>query len=67
MKTASKREHVRIFGQLGEIFGDKIIPFLPKILQFYQKKFRDIDPLVVTAFAESMGTLYCNMLRNIAG
>jgi hypothetical protein len=44
MKPLQKREHFKIFGQLGELFGENVIPFMPKILQFYQKKFKDIDP-----------------------
>ena len=35
MKPMQKREHLRIFGLLGEIFAESIIPFMPKILQFY--------------------------------
>ncbi len=39
MKPMQKREYLRIFGQLGELFGENIIPFMPKILQFFKKKF----------------------------
>lgn len=35
MKPLQKKEHLRIFGQLGELFGENIIPFMPKIIQFY--------------------------------
>mmetsp|Transcript_42873 Transcript_42873/g.41205 ORF Transcript_42873/g.41205 Transcript_42873/m.41205 type:complete len:121 (+) Transcript_42873:4-366(+) len=44
MKQSQKKEQIKLFGLLGEYFGEKVIPFLPKILQFYQKKFKDIDP-----------------------
>lgn len=32
MKPMQKKEHLRIFGQLGELFGENIIPFMPKIV-----------------------------------
>ena len=44
MKPSQKKELLKIFGLLGEIFGENLIPFMPKILQFYQKKIKDIDP-----------------------
>ena len=44
MKPSQKREHLKLFGQLGELFGENVIPFMPKIILFYQKKFVNIDP-----------------------
>ena len=35
MKASQKREHLKLFGLLGEFFGENIIPFMPKILSFY--------------------------------
>jgi hypothetical protein len=32
LKASQKKEHLRLFGQLGEFFGETIIPFMPKIL-----------------------------------
>lgn len=44
LKPSQKKEHIKLFGQLGEMFGENIIPFLPKIIQFYEKRSKDIDP-----------------------
>lgn len=66
MKPSQKKEQIKLFGMLGEFFGEKMIPFMPKIIQFYQKKFKDIDPSLCQTLAESMGTLYHNVLKPIA-
>lgn len=44
LKISQRKEHFKLFSQLGEYFGEGLIPFLPKILVFYQKKFSNIDP-----------------------
>ncbi|CDW76319.1 armadillo beta-catenin-like repeat-containing protein [Stylonychia lemnae] len=67
MKPMQKKEHLRIFGQLGELFGENIIPFMPKIIQFYQRKFKDIDPQLSQALADSLGVLFHFMLKNLEG
>jgi hypothetical protein len=66
MKPSQKKEHLKLFGWLGEFFGENIIPFMPKILQFYEKKFKDIDPSLCQALADSLGVLFHYMLKNIA-
>jgi hypothetical protein len=40
---------------------------MPKVIQFYEKKFKDLDPQQAQALADSMGVLYHYMLKNIAG
>lgn len=35
MKPSQKKEQIKLFGLLGEYFGDKMIPFMPKIVSFY--------------------------------
>jgi hypothetical protein len=54
-KPLHKKEQIKLFGLLGEYFGEKMIPFMPKILQFYQKKIKDIDPSLYSTLAESIG------------
>ena len=34
-KALHKKEQIKLFGMLGEFFGEKMIPFIPKIIQFY--------------------------------
>lgn len=56
-----------MFGMIGEYFKEAAIPFLPKILQIYNKKLKDIgDVTLAQAFADALGTLYHFMLKNIA-
>jgi len=63
MKPNQKKEHMRLMSQIAEIFGENAIPFMPKILQFYQKKFKEVDPSLHQALAESMGNLIAHMFK----
>lgn len=66
MKPMQKREHMRLFGLLGEIFGEALIPFMPKIIQnFYLKKFKDLDPTLSAPLAESLGVMFHYTLKNL--
>ena len=32
MKPTQKKEQIKLFGLLGEFFGENLIPFMPKII-----------------------------------
>ena len=65
-KLSQKKEQIKLIGLIGEYFGEKVIPFVPKILQFYQKKLKDADPKLSITYADSIGMLYYHMLKSVA-
>jgi hypothetical protein len=67
MNTQQKKEILKLFGVLGEIFGENLIPFMQRINVIFQKKFKDIDPALNIALSDSFGTMTHFLLKNIAG
>eukprot|EP00347_Sterkiella_histriomuscorum_P010202 403377213 len=64
MKTFQRREHIKLLGVAAEIYQDKLIQYMPKILAFYNKRIKDSDQILHPVIAETMGTLTHQLLRN---
>lgn len=57
MKIGHKRELIKVYASAAEIFEEALIPFMPKIQGYLDKKLREGDPQLHVAIAESMGSL----------
>lgn len=44
MKPNHKKELIKLYSVAAEIFEDSLIPFLPKILTYLQRKLKEQDP-----------------------
>ena len=40
MKASQKKEYVKLYGLSGEIFEETLMPFIPKIMGYLQKKIK---------------------------
>lgn len=67
MSMSQKKEMLKLFGNLGEIFGENLLPFTSKIYGIFQKKFKDLDPQLNQAISDSFGTMVHFLLKNISG
>ena len=56
-KVSMKKEVLKIFGALGQIFEDKIIEFLPKILQALNKRIKAGEQQLWPFIGDSLGWL----------
>lgn len=43
MKINHKKELIKIYGNAAEIFEEALVPFLPKILTYMQRKLKECD------------------------
>lgn len=43
MKPNHKKELIKIYGNSAEIFEEALVPFLPKILTYLQRKLKECD------------------------
>mmetsp|Transcript_5300 Transcript_5300/g.4893 ORF Transcript_5300/g.4893 Transcript_5300/m.4893 type:complete len:81 (-) Transcript_5300:314-556(-) len=65
MKNFHRKELIKVLGLSGETLEEKLVPFLPKILQFYGKRIKDADNFLHQPMAEVMGSLVHNLLKNL--
>lgn len=66
MVTHRNKEYIKVYGIAAEIFEDSLIPFLPKVLSQIQQKLKVNDQQEVhNAYAESIGMILHNVLKNI--
>ena len=66
LKQTQKKEYIKIYGIASEIFEESLIPFLPKVLSQIQQKLKENDaPEIHNAYAESIGMVLHNVLKNI--
>jgi hypothetical protein len=43
MKPFQRKELIKLLASSAEVFQDKMVPFMPKILAFYGKRIKDVD------------------------
>jgi len=43
MKPHQKKELIKLYGNSAEIFEEALIPFMPKILTYLQRKLKESD------------------------
>lgn len=66
MATLRNKEYIKIYGIAAEIFEESLIPFLPKVLSQIQQKLKADDQQEIhNAYAESIGLVLHNVLKNI--
>lgn len=54
-KPNQKKEMIKLYGMAAEIFEESLIPFMPKILTYLQRKLKDNDALLHVAISDSLG------------
>jgi len=64
-KPAMKKETLKIIGVMAEVFEERIIEFLPKILALATKKIKDNDPQLHGPLSDSIGSVIGFGLRNL--
>lgn len=65
MKVSQKKEYVKLYGLAGEIFEETLLPFIPKIMGYLQKRLKDNDHHLHDACAESIGTIVHHVLKSV--
>jgi len=64
MGAAQRKESLKIFGLMGEIFEDSLLPFIPKILNICQKRFE--DPNLHISISDSLGVMVHHIFKHLA-
>lgn len=54
-KTTTKKEYIKLFGLMAEIFEEKILDFLPRILNAVNKRLKDADSVLHSAISDTFG------------
>ena len=57
MKPNHKKELIKLYGSAAEIFEEALLPFMPKVLAYLQRKLKDNDGLLHGAISDSLGAL----------
>lgn len=57
MRPNHRKELIRLYGAAAEIFEEALIPFMPKILAYLQRKLKENDTLLHGVISESLGAL----------
>mmetsp|Transcript_6966 Transcript_6966/g.6118 ORF Transcript_6966/g.6118 Transcript_6966/m.6118 type:complete len:137 (+) Transcript_6966:237-647(+) len=65
MKLSHKKETLKVYGEAAEIFEDALIPFLPKILTYLQRKLKEGDEHLHGVISESMGALVLHVFKKV--
>ena len=62
MKAFQKKELIKLLGIAADKLQIKMVPFLPKILIFYQKRIKDLDQGLHAALADTTGLLVSKVI-----
>jgi hypothetical protein len=46
MKPNHRKELIKIYGNAAEIFEEALLPFMPKILTYLQRKLKENDSIL---------------------
>jgi hypothetical protein len=65
MKTFQRKEHIKILGNAAEIFQEKMMQFMAKVLAFYAKRIKDVDQSLHVVLADTMGVIVHEVFRNV--
>lgn len=65
-KSSTKKELVKVIGILAEIFHDRLLEFLPRILHIITKRLRENDTQVNATCADTIGVVISICLRELA-
>ena len=65
MKLSHKKEMLKFYGESAEVFEESLVPFLPKILTYLQRKLKDGDPNLHGVISESIGLLVHNVMKKL--
>ena len=64
-KITAKKEYIKLFGTMAEIFEEKILDYLPRILNGLNKRLKDGDNALHQAISDTFGALVEFSLKNI--
>jgi hypothetical protein len=65
MKSSQIKEYVKLYGLAGEIFEETLLPFIPKIMGYLQKKLKDSEHHLQESISDAIGTIVHHVLKNI--
>jgi hypothetical protein len=65
MKIGQRKELLKVYASAAEIFEDALLPFLPKIHGYLDKKLREGDTQLHQVIAESLGALIHHLLSKV--
>lgn len=65
MKISQKKEYIKLYGLAGEIFEETLLPFIPKIMGYMQKRLRDNDHHLHESCSEAIGVIVHHVLKNV--
>lgn len=57
MKPNQKKELIKLYSVAAEIFEEALLPFMPKILTYLQRKLKENDTLLHQPISDSLGAL----------
>jgi hypothetical protein len=63
--STMKKEFIKVIIILAEVFEEKLVEFLPKILSIILKRIKEDDPQLNSACTETMGTLISTCLKGL--
>lgn len=65
MKVSQKKEYIKLFGLAGEIFEETLLPFIPKVLNYIQKKLKESDHHLHIPISDSIGIIVHHVLKSV--
>lgn len=65
MKTQQKKEHIKLYGVASEIFEEALIPFLPKIVNYLQRRVKEGETSMHQVLSESIGSVAHHLFKKL--
>ncbi|CDW90612.1 microtubule-associated protein tortifolia1-like [Stylonychia lemnae] len=65
MKPNHRKELIKIYGTAAEIFEEALLPFMPKILTYLQRKLKENDSLLHQVISDALGAMVHQVLKKI--
>lgn len=63
MGIAQRKEGLKLFGIMGEVFGESLLQFIPKLLSICSKKFEDCQ--VHISISDSIGVMVHHVFKHL--
>lgn len=64
-KTSTKKEYIKVYGLIAEIYEDKILEIFPKIILSLNKRLKEGDGQLNQAISDTMGQLIEHIFKHI--
>lgn len=65
MKLSTKREYIRVFSIISEIYKSQIFDYFPKMCYILAKRLKESDGQLNSIISEAMGNMINNIFKNI--